>query len=105
MANRSPAIDSFHVTAAPTVHITVYDADWTELDHGDQELRLELSHGFYRIHFERGGIITKQLVEHSGATVIAHPHDDPPLRSPVPLTGAATTQPRHDTAAMALSAR
>ena len=81
--------NSFRVSSDPTVQITVYDASWQLRGRAEGELKLSLPAGLYRVHLERGGVVHKEIVDHAWATDIGYAA--PPLRSPVPFTGAATS--------------
>ena len=93
MTRATPPVDGaagwFCVTSDPTVQITVYDATQTIRGRREGNLRLLLAPGLYRVHLERGGIVHKEIVDHENATNLEDP--GPPLRSPVPFSGAATS--------------
>jgi serine/threonine protein kinase/Tfp pilus assembly protein PilF len=80
---------SFLVTSDPTVQITIYDATRMLLGQAEGSLRLLLAPGLYRVHFERGGRVHHEIVDHETDTNLRHA--GPALHSPVPFAGAATT--------------
>jgi serine/threonine protein kinase len=80
---------SFLVTSDPTVQITVYDATRTLRGQAEGSLRLLLVPGLYRVHFERGGRVDHEIVDHETGTDLRHA--GPALHSPVPFVGAATS--------------
>lgn len=75
---------AFQVTSNPVVEITVYDAARSECGRGTGIVRLSLPPGLYRVHFERAGVVRRELVDHDGTTELACP--GPPMYSPAPLT-------------------
>src|SRR5215468_3608522 len=89
-AQSGPPPTSFRVTSDPTVEITVYDVARNVCGQAEGCLALELPPGLYRVHLERGGVVSKQIVDHERATDITC--EAPQLHSPVPFIGAATSQ-------------
>jgi DNA-binding NtrC family response regulator len=86
-SDRAPT--SFSITSDPTVQITVYDATRTVRGRAEGSLRLVLPPGLYRVHFERSGVVHSEIVDHVGVTKLTHA--GPPLQSPTPFAGAATS--------------
>src|SRR5262245_4882837 len=97
------AATSFRVTSDPTVQITVYDATQTIRGQAEGNLQLLLPPGLYRVHFERGGIIHKEIVDHESSTKLVHA--GPPWRSPVPFIGASTSHKYYVAPARKLSVK
>jgi Protein kinase domain len=93
--------DQFRVTSDPTVRIAVYDTARTLRASAEGSLQLALPPGLYRVHFERGGAVHHEIVDHERTTELAHP--GPPLCSPVPFTGAETSRDYYVAAARRFS--
>jgi serine/threonine protein kinase len=93
---------SFLVTSDPTVQISIYDATRTLRGQAEGSLRLLLIPGLYRVHFERGGRVHHEIVDHETGTNLHHA--GPALHSPVPFAGAATSHNDYTAPAQELSA-
>jgi hypothetical protein len=80
---------AFQVTSEASVRITVYDASGASVMSSEGALRSQLATGLYRLHFERGGVVSERLIDHDGYTDL----DDkgPPLLTPAPMNGAVTS--------------
>jgi hypothetical protein len=91
----------FRVTSDPTVQITVYDAMRMLRGRSEGVFRGSLPPGLYRVHLERSGTVHHEIVDHERDTELEHP--GPPLQSPVPFTGAATSHDDYVEAARRLS--
>jgi len=91
----------FAVTSDAAVRITVYGATGSKLGVGYGTVVLSLARGLYRIHLERCGFVRELLVEHEQETTLHDP--GPPLQTPVPLTGAATSRDYYSEATRKLS--
>ncbi len=94
---RLPAA-AFWVTAAPATQIVIYDGAGALVASGDGMLRVALAPGLYRVHFRRFGMVRERIVDHGRFTELRD--DGPPLVTPAPVTGAASS---HDYYAMAAS--
>lgn len=92
---------AFHVTSNPVVEITIYDDARSECGRGTGTVRLSLPPGLYRVHFERAGVVRRELVDHDGNTELSCP--GPPMYSPAPLVGAAMSHAYYQDAARELS--
>jgi DNA-binding NtrC family response regulator/serine/threonine protein kinase len=79
----------FAVTSDAAVQITVYDATGSKIDVDDGAIVLRLIRGLYRVHLERCGVVRERLVELDQETMLHDP--GPPLHTPAPLVGAATS--------------
>jgi serine/threonine protein kinase len=97
----APPPTSFLVTSDPTVQISIYDATRTLRGQAEGSLRLLLAPGLYRVHFERGGRVHHEIVDHETDTNLRHA--GPALHSPVPFAGAATSYDYYTAAAQELS--
>jgi serine/threonine protein kinase len=80
----------FAVTSDAAVRITVYGATGSKLGMGHGTVVLSLARGLYRVHLERCGFVRERLVDHEQETTLHDP--GPPLQTPVPLAGAATSR-------------
>jgi hypothetical protein len=91
----------FAVTSDVAVRITVYGATGSKLGVGHGTVVLSLVRGLYRVHLERCGITRELFIDHDQETTLHDP--GPPLHTPAPLAGAATSHDYYSEPARELS--
>src|SRR5882672_11248248 len=87
----------FHVESEDTVRIAVFGPREAEPIIGEGSVDAELPPGLYRVRYERCGAAVEQIVDHVDDTVLRHA--GPPLVTPAPISGAATSEPDYIAAA------
>jgi hypothetical protein len=91
----------FVVISDVAVRITVYGATGSKLGVGHGAVVLSLVRGLYRVHLKRCGIVRELFVDHNQETTLHDP--GPPLYSPAPLAGGATSHDYYNEAARKFS--
>ena len=89
------------VTSDVAVRITVYGATGSKLGVGHGNVMLSLLRGLYRVHLERCGVVRELFIDHDRETALHDP--GPPLHTPAPLAGAATSHAYYSEPARTLS--
>jgi serine/threonine-protein kinase len=94
-----PAVLS--IATDPAVRITISDAMGNPPTTAEGPVTVWLRPGLYRMRLERGTAVSEQLLDHRGGARL----DDagPPLVTPAPITGAASSRDYYATCARAFS--
>ena len=103
MSSSSDHASPFSIQSDPGVLITIFDAAGVKLHRAHRAVELSLPSGLYRVQLQRTGRIATHVAIHRGDTSLQFP--GPPLETPIPIRGAASSHDYYTDAAVELSTR